>query len=279
VSKARDKTHASHIRSEVVRSLKKRRPGRKLSWLGAPRLYDLMKVPPSRVALVVIDMQAGFFPFMPKNYAIVPNINRLASALRSLGGVVCWITSDVGPDALENWSIMYDNFFVNREEVVKRQLREGGVDFGSNYDAFAARHGMDGPLWWDLDLCKEDMVVKKDRHSALALGGRHQGRTAEEGPVEGSAVPASFLESKLLAAGVDTLLIAGCATNCCCEATSRDAMQRNFRVVMLADACAAATDADHNGALNNCVQFFGDVMMVDEVVSELEVSAGKPSRL
>ena len=29
------------------------------------------------------------------------------------------------------------------------------------------------------------VVVKKDRHSAFALGGRHQGRTAAEGPLEG----------------------------------------------------------------------------------------------
>ena len=33
------------------------------------------------------------------------------------------------------------------------------------------------------------------------------------------------LEGKLRAAGVDTVLITGCVTNCCCEITARDAMR------------------------------------------------------
>merc|ERR1712151_190071 len=116
-----------------------------------------------------------------------------------------------------------------------------------------------------------DLVVKKDRHSGFTLGGRHQGRSAIEGPAEAMA-PAGAMEAKLRAAGADTVLIAGCATNVCCEASARDAMQRNFRVVMLADACATRTDEDHNATLTNCVQFFGDVMLVEEVVQSLRLA-------
>ena len=35
---------------------------------------------------------------------------------------------------------------------------------------------------------------------------------------------------------------------------------------MVADGCAARTDADHNAALNSCVQIFGDVMLSEELL-------------
>ena len=38
---------------------------------------------------------------------------------------------------------------------------------------------------------------------------------------------------------------------------------------MVADGCAARTDADHNAALNSCVQIFGDVMLSEELLGNL----------
>lgn len=261
--------HASHLRSDVVKLLQQQRRGRPAGRLRVPHLFNLAEIPPDRVALLVIDMQQSFFPphGLAMNLSIVPYINHAAAALRSHGGVVCWITSDVGPDALENWSVLCD-YFLGPLDAAQRRLRAGGVDFGEGYDPRTAAHGVDGPLCRGLDLQPQDLVVKKDRHSAFAPGGAQQGCTAAEGPARGAAAGRG-LEARLRAAGVDTLLIAGCLTNCCCEATGHDAMQRNFRVVLLADACVSWTDADHNGALTNCVQFFGDVMTVEEVAAAL----------
>ena len=115
---------------------------------------------------------------------------------------------------------------------MKAQLREGGVDFGAGYDPMTAAHGMDGPIFHELRVdVSRDLVIKKDRHSAFSAGGRQQGRTAAEGPAPagGTAVSPGGLEGKLRAAGVDTVLITGCVTNCCCEITARDAMRaRSF---------------------------------------------------
>eukprot|EP01051_Picozoa_sp_SAG22_P004681 SAG22_NODE_258_length_13522_cov_6.989496_6_plen_149_part_00 len=118
--------------------------------------------------------------------------------------------------------------------------------------------------------------MKKDRHSPFGLGGNHQGKTAADDPA-GLAAPGLF-DERLRAANITTVLIAGCVTNCCCEATARDAMQRNYRVVMLADACAAGTDADHNAALNSCAQIFGDVMEVDEVIEQWDEQRSSRAR-
>ena len=46
-------------------------------------------------------------------------------------------------------------------------------------------------------------------------------------------------------------------------------MMLNYRVVMVTDANAAGTDADHNGALCAVYSTFGDFMPTDMVVELL----------
>jgi ureidoacrylate peracid hydrolase len=72
-----------------------------------------------------------------------------------------------------------------------------------------------------------------------------------------------------LVVAIDTLIISGTVTNCCCESTARDAMQLNYKVIFLSDATAALSDADQNATLNNMVSIFADVMTSTEVVSIL----------
>ena len=74
---------------------------------------------------------------------------------------------------------------------------------------------------------------------------------------------------RLTEAGVDTVLIAGVATNVCCEATARDAMMLDFRVVLVSDCLAALSDDEHRATLETFIQQFGDVLTADEVVGVL----------
>ncbi len=77
---------------------------------------------------------------------------------------------------------------------------------------------------------------------------------------------ASVLEELLRARGVDTLIITGTLTNVCCESTMRDAMMRDFQCVLVDDACAAHSDAEHLASLENAARFFGDVTSTDNVL-------------
>jgi nicotinamidase-related amidase len=52
-------------------------------------------------------------------------------------------------------------------------------------------------------------------------------------------------------------------------------MMRGFRTLMVSDANAAATDAEHNAALATFLLFFGDVQSTDEVITRLEHGAGR----
>jgi ureidoacrylate peracid hydrolase len=99
-------------------------------------------------------------------------------------------------------------------------------------------------------VAKDDLRAVKERYSAFIPG-------------------SSDLEARLREREIDTLLIVGVATNVCCESTARDAMMLNFRVVMVSDACAATSDAEHAAALGNVYLFFGDVQTTDEVVAIL----------
>lgn len=69
---------------------------------------------------------------------------------------------------------------------------------------------------------------------------------------------------------IDTVLITGTKTNICCESTARDAMMLDFKVVMVSDCLAALSDHEHQAALENIIQQFGDVLTRQEVVARLD---------
>jgi ureidoacrylate peracid hydrolase len=58
----------------------------------------------------------------------------------------------------------------------------------------------------------------------------------------------------------------------CCESTARDAMQRNYRVIFVADGNAALTDAEHNATLCNMATLFADVMTTEHVLAVIKAS-------
>jgi nicotinamidase-related amidase len=89
--------------------------------------------------------------------------------------------------------------------------------------------------------------------------------------VEKSAASAFFpgrcaLPELLRARAIDTVLITGTVTNVCCESSARDARTQRFRVIMVADANAARTDAEHNATLHTIYRSFGDVRPTAEIL-------------
>ena len=192
---------------------------------------------PERTALIVIDMQNGFMKpgvahALCKNApGIVPNINRLAGALREAGGKVFWIQNTHTDDCLAAWSSMYDYL-----SPQSRAKRIEAMSRGSEGHAF----------WAELDIRPQDEIVEKRRYSAF---------------IESS----SDLPKRLRAQNYETVLITGTVTNTCCESSARDAMMLNFKAIMVADGCAANNDEEHNASLVALYLIFGDVMTVSEI--------------
>src|ERR1700751_1353569 len=212
---------------------------------GREHIYD--NLDPPKTALVVVDMQNAFMlpgvahALCPMAEKIVPNINRLARAVRETGGTVVWIKTTFTEDALRSWSTYFD--MVTPQHGAKRVQ--------------ALTAGSEGhQLWAALDVRTEDLIVEKNRFSAF---------------IQGSSDLAEILRQR----GIDTILVTGTVTKVCCESTARDAMMLNFKTIMVSDGNAAMTDEDHNASLAGFYLTFGDVMSTDMLIGCLARNAGK----
>jgi ureidoacrylate peracid hydrolase len=212
---------------------------------GREHVYD--DLDPAKSALVVVDLQNAFMlPGVAHSLCltaqeIVPNVNKLAQAVRDTGGKVVWIQTAFTEETTKSWSVYYN---ISKPEQNKKRA-----------DALAP--GSKGyALYETLDARPDDIYVEKKRFSAFIQG-------------------SSNLAEVLRAEGIDTVLITGTMTNVCCESTARDAMMCNFKTLMVADGNAAATDEDHNNSLAAFYLTFGDIMSTDMLVGCLLNNAKK----
>lgn len=214
------------------------------------RIHSHESFLPSSTALLVVDMQnffmvEGEMMAARATHAIVPNINRLACAVRDTGGLVVWIQAEAVEEFRDGWDPFRELF---REEARNRRL------------ASLRRDAEGFKLWPGLDVRPSDERVVKRRYSAFIQG-------------------ASDIEKLLLRRKTETVLVTGVATNVCCESTARDCMMRGFRTIMVSDANASFTAAEHQAALLNFITYFGDVQSTDEMIARLTagVAAIRPS--
>jgi len=197
---------------------------------------------PAKAALLVVDMQNGFMmeevghSVCAMAREIVPNINRIAEAVRESGGTVVWIQNAATEETLQSWSIR-----VEMDGPEKTRKRLASMTPGSKgYQ-----------LWVDLNTRPGDLFVQKTRFSAFIQG-------------------SSNLEAELRARAIETVIVTGTVTNICCESTARDAMMRNFRTIMITDANAAMTDELHNASLTAFYVRFGDIMSTEHLITVLD---------
>ena len=229
--------HALSIPQSVIDRVIERR--------GRPHVYD--DLDPRKSALVVVDMQNAFMlpgvahALCPMAQEIVPNINRLAEAVRETGGTVFWIKTTFTQEALRSWSTYFE--MTTPDRVAKRIEALTADSEGHR-------------LWSGLDVRPQDPILEKNRFSAFIQG-------------------SSDLDVRLRERGIDTIMVTGTVTSVCCESTARDAMMRNFKTVMVTDGNAATTDEDHNASLIAFYLSFGDIMSTDMMIGCLERNAGE----
>ncbi|HMK34851.1 MAG TPA: isochorismatase family cysteine hydrolase [Desulfomonilaceae bacterium] len=85
------------------------------------------------------------------------------------------------------------------------------------------------------------------------------------------------LDQTLRTWGVDTVVVCGIVTNVCVLLTAMDAIQNDFRTVIVADACACHKPAIHEATLQLFRGFvlapLFRIMTADEMIHELEQTA------
>jgi len=110
----------------------------------------------------------------------------------------------------------------------------------------------------ELHVVEGDLAVEKTAWSAFFPG-------------------SSTLPDLLGARGVDTVVVTGTVTNVCVEASVRDAATLGLRVILVADACAAMRDQDHNATLHVVHRTYGDVRSTAEVIGLVRAGAPTPA--
>ncbi|HEY2032168.1 MAG TPA: isochorismatase family cysteine hydrolase [Rhizomicrobium sp.] len=207
-------------------------------------LNHFTAIEPGRTALLNIDMQNVFLAAdqiygNPHARDIVGNVNRLSRAMRAIGAPVIWTrqthTRD-GPFAPPAWQ--YD------------LTRPGVVAGVAALQADAAGHA----LYPAMDVDARDIVVDKYRYGALSC-------------------PAGALAAALKSLNAAMVIITGTLTNCCCESTARELNMAGYKVIVVPDATAAVTDAEHNAALLNLRINFADVRPTDDLLAMIAAAS------
>ena len=207
---------------------------------GTRNVFDTLD--PKRTAHLIVDMQNGFMEpgapvEVPMAREIVDEVNRLSAAVRAAGGRNYFLRYTTPHGEVPAWPVMWS--------------RLGPAGASTHQDAFTpgAHHWQ---LWPAIEVDEVDTVIDKHRFSAFTPG-------------------TCALHEQLQAAGIDTVIVSGTLTNCCCESTARDAMQNNYRVIMAADAMAALSDEEHAATLHILGLVFADLRSVEELEEMLAV--------
>jgi ureidoacrylate peracid hydrolase len=202
----------------------------------------------NKTAHVIVDLQNGFVEEgAPVEVAttreIFGQVNRISRAVRGAGGLNVFLryTYD-GSEALP-WNVWFGNYMSEDHFAMTR-------------DAFS-RNAHYWRLAPELEVKDADLIIDKTRFSALIPG-------------------TSTMDAELKARGIDTLIITGTLTNCCCESTARDALQMGYKVIFLTDANAALSDEEHNATLISMTAIFADVMDSERLLRLISRSHALP---
>jgi ureidoacrylate peracid hydrolase len=230
--------HHTAINPDVVQRVTERR--------GGLRIFDSLV--PAQTAHVVVDLQNGFMApgavaEIPTAREVVPNVNRISTAVRAAGGLVVYIKNTFDDVAIATWSTYFEHFCspARRARMIEA-FTPGSIGHA---------------LWPELEVLPQDLIVQKRRFGAFAPG-------------------ASDLHALLQARGIDTLIVTGTASQVCCESTARDAMMLNYKVFFVSDGNATFTDAEHNATLSAMAYTFCDVIDTPTVVGMIAAATTRP---
>lgn len=186
------------------------------------------RLEPSATALVVIDMQRDFLAhdgyFARQGYdpsrlrAILPVLSRLIDGCRAAGIRIIHTRQGYRAD------------LADMTPYEKWRRRERGLQ------GALLRSNPGFQLVPELEVRDEDIIVDKTCNSAFTH---------------------TDFEHILRAQGITHLLLSGCTTDVCVHTTLREACDRNFQCLTIADACASGDAYAHEAALHMVTVEFG----------------------
>jgi nicotinamidase-related amidase len=210
----------------------------------------------ARAALVVIDVQnyscnprAGLMEMLADRHpqiaayyepqvraSMIPNIVRLVAAFRAAGREVVFT---------RHGALLPDG----RDMVARRRARDRSAVEESGRPAMWPAGSFEHEIVDEVAPRPGELVLDKNSSS----------------PFNGTGI-----DQLLRNLGVDTLVLAGVATDMCVETTARDAADRGYNVVVASDATATFHAAHHDASLSALARVFGKVWNTETILHGLE---------
>jgi nicotinamidase-related amidase len=188
-------------------------------------------------ALLVLDMQNDFLTekgLLPvwAGQAIIPKVNQAIRSFRK-AGLPIFFTQHFCLDPYQHKNeILSMKYIDDPTELLKRGTK--GSEIHSN-----------------ILINESDVVITKYSYSAF-----HE----------------TTLNTLLRVNQVKEVLIAGVATNICCETTAHDAFFRGFKVRFLLDCTGGIDESSHLATLKNIELAYGKVTCLDQISLPLSVA-------
>lgn len=213
----------------------------------------VLRVDPARAAVVTIDCQRGNLdPAIASLPVPADEVSRIITGLNRLIG----LARDTGIPVI-HVDTVYEPSLLGTHPF-ERAMAEAKQSFTPHARSDFSRHkspgSVEAELVPELDVRPADYRVGSKRTFDSFFG--------------------TQLDILLRSMGIDTLLIGGCNTNTCVQATVFGAYVRGYSNVVLSDCVASAYGPDlHAFALSNIQRRLGWVMDVDALAAKLEAPA------
>jgi nicotinamidase-related amidase len=162
---------------------------------------DQLSLDPTRTALLVMDYQAGLVHRLPDAPALLERVGAAVADVRALGGHIAWVRvafDDGDFDAIPPSSVMARLVSPDRRAALHADAPDSQI-----HDSLSPR--------------PHDITVRKTRVGAFTT---------------------TDLDRQLRDREVTTLILAGISTSGVVLSTVREAMDRDYRIVVLNDATA-----------------------------------------
>jgi nicotinamidase-related amidase len=186
------------------------------------------KIDPQRSALLVMDYQKGVIPMVEHGQHLVATAAEVIRSFREHGATVGYVRVGFADGELE--SAPATSGMAANLPAQRRAMMHADAPSTQIHAALAPQPG--------------DIVVRKQRVGAFGTTDLHE---------------------QLQARGIDTLVLAGISTSGVVHSTVLDAYDRDYRVIVLADACADSDQDVHDFLVERVFTKRGEVIKVAEL--------------
>jgi nicotinamidase-related amidase len=204
-------------------------------------MTERLPLDPTRAALLVMDYQVGLVHRIPDADALLRRVSAAIADVRSHGGHVAWVRigfDDDEFDAIPPSSVMARSARPDRRAELRATAAATQIHQG-------------------LSPQPHDIAVRKTRVGAFSTTG---------------------LGAHLKRRDVCTLVLAGISTSGVVLSTVREAMDRDYRIIVLADACADLDPDTHAFLTRTIFPRHATVIDVSELPSLLSTSGSSTDR-